>query len=475
MSLFGDSTNAINGQIAALKTISEKSFLKYRKITSGANTLMDALMDIFTQLGGYDDMIKAIENILSNRLDDIEEIIKSAIKLTLKQIISCGVEPSIGDQLILSGVTFDIKRIDPMTILSIDPLTESGSFAYFDNLKGINSKDFNVFLYTIIKRSIEIPTYGGDSWYKVTYSGTNKIKTELLHASFKEYDVDTKTSNQLTIKIPESFRGKKISFFISEYLDSIKLFNNVQIISSIFDNVLSSKIISLNKTTDQLAVENLVQNICDKIINNVDEGDVIDDSFYQFSNDIYNQMLEESENKKKGVFIHNQGNEISVDQELLIQSLTDLKTDGLLISQQTKILSDTIDNITNDLVAKSKIDNNTKFSFKFDFIRKLITKLTTTLTMFIFSPKIIYLFSMTSKMLGLTDESDIIEFIKKNINIIKLIVIKIRDVITEELIKKIKEMLAPLLAKAATELLKEKFAIYKKQLDAIKLAISSVF
>src|ERR1019366_2636996 len=141
MGFFNDATTEINGKIATLKTVSEKSASKLNKTSAGVNSLMDSIMNIFNQLGGYQDMIKTIENILSTKLTDIEEVIKSSIKTSLKQIISCSVEPSIGDLLILTGVTFDIKKIDPMSILAIDPISENGSYAYFDNLRGLNSKD----------------------------------------------------------------------------------------------------------------------------------------------------------------------------------------------------------------------------------------------------------------------------------------------------------------------------------------------
>jgi hypothetical protein len=267
-----------------------------------------------------------------------------------------------------------------------------------------------------------------------------------------------------------------LSYFISEYLDTVKLFNNIQIISAIFDDLWGANILSINKTTDQIAIEKIISNLVDKIINNVEsDSDVIDDSFYSFSNDTYNQLLVESDRKRKGEFTYNPNTNdiIAINQELLLDSLNDLKTDGLLISKQTSILTNTIDAITKDLVDTNKIKNKYSFSFKFDFIKNIIKKLTTTITTFIFAPKIIYLFSMTAKLYGINDPDDTIEFIKNNINIYKIIIVKIRDMIVQFLIDKIKEMLAPLLLTVSIELAKEKFAIYKKQIEGIKEAIEN--
>jgi len=467
MSFFNDATTEINGKIATLKTVSEKTSSKFKKNSAGVNNLMDSIMNIFNQLGGYQDMIKSIENILSTKLTDIEEVVKSSIKTSLKQIISCGIEPTIGDSLILTGITFNIKNIDPMAILGIDPMSENGSYAYFDNASGLLSTDFNVFLYALIKKSLENPSYVGANWFKIEL---DKTKTPLFKATFTEYQPFTQKSNLLTIYIDPAFRGKKLSFFISEYLDSVKLFDNVQIITSIFDDLLSSNIFSLNKTSDQLAVEDMIKKIVDNMLNNVNDGsDVIDDSFYTFSNDTYNQMLVDSENKRNGVFMYNPNlnDSISIDQQVLLDSLNDLKIDGLLISQQTKILTDTVDAVTKNLVDKGKVKDANSFSFKFDFIKKIITKLMTTITTFIFSPKITFLFVMTTQIFGLKDPDNMVDFIKKNINVYKLIIVKIRDIIVQELINKIEEMLAPLLAEVAIELVKEKFAIYKQQIDNI--------
>lgn len=473
MSFFGDATTEINGKIATLKTVSEKAsskaFTKYNKASSDINDLMDSIMNIFNQLGGYKDMIKSIENILSTKMDDIEEVVKSAIKIALKKIISCSVEPTIGNELINSGVTFDIKKVDPMSILSIDPMSENGSYGYFDNAAGIDSKDFNVFLYAVIQKSMADTRYTGDTWNRIDIQNNESVKTPLFNAIFKEYDETTKKSNLLIINVSETFRGEKLSYFISEYLDSIKLFNNVQIISSIFDELLGAQILSINKTTEQISAEKMIAGLVNKMINNVDtDSDVIDDSFYIFSNDTYNQMLEESEKKKNGKFTYNPNEpHIAIDQQILLDSLNGLKIDGLSISQQTKVLTDTIDAVTNDLVSKGKVEDKYSFSFKFDFIKKIITKLTTTIAMVIFSPKIIYLFSMTARLYGLTDPDDIVEFIKSNINIFKIIIIKIRDILIQIFIDKIKEMLAPLIAQVSIELVKEKFAMYKKQIDDI--------
>lgn len=467
MSFISNKTDEVNSKIAVLKTVAETSSNKLNKAKSGAKSLMDSILEIYDKVGGYNDMIKTIEDVLSKNLGHIEDVVKSSVKIALKQIISCGIEPSITDELISTGVTFDVKKIDPMLVLTLDPTSEEGTYAYFDIPAEINSSDFNVFLYYVIKNTINNPSYDGATWNRITTESGSKIKTPLFKVSYKEYDENLGISNALNIKIDSSFKGQKLSFFISEYLDSVKLFNNVHIISSIFDEILGGKIINIKKTTEQIITGKKVSSLIENIINNIeDSSDVLDDSYYTFSNDTYDLLLKEAEDKKTGRLTYGDNNG-SVDKNILLDSLMDLNKDGLLVSEQTEIFKNVVEQITENLNDKGVVKDKDKFSFKFDFIKKIIKKLTTTLTMYVLSPKIIYLFYMVSKIYGLDTDGDIITFIKKHINILKIIIVEIRNIIIKVLVKKIMEKLKPLIEAYIKIIVKEKFLIYTTQLAGI--------
>lgn len=465
MSFYSKQTDKINGKIASLKTITDISIKKYEMLKSEINNLMDSILSIIKQLGGYDDMVSSIQTILSEKLDDIEEIIKSAIKIAIKQIISCGVEPSISDELINEGVSLQLDKIDPLSILSVDPLSENGTYSYFDNLSGTNSKDFNVYLYTIIKKTLQNNQYNGDIWYKNDIENNENVRKPMFRATYQEYDDVSMRSSILTIKIDESFRNKKLSYFISEYLDSIKLFNSVQIISTIFDELFGTRVISFGKTKDQLLIEKKIENIINKLLNNIeDETDTIDDSYFSFSNETYDLLIEQAENKRLGKYAKN--NSIEIDRDLILNSMNGLKVDNLTTIEQTKVLNEAIDSISNQL-SENNGDNADKMSHKKDIIDFILSRLMLTMSLVTLSPKIIYLFSLTNKILGIEDDSDAVSFIKSNINIYKLIILKIREIIMEVLIEKIKELMAPMISTLVKELVKEKMSIYKSQLQTL--------
>lgn len=473
MGFYNENTSNILGKIATLKTIIEKSSTKRNIIISQAENLIDSVMEIFRQIGGYGDMLGVIETILSEKINDIEEAIKSAIKIAIKQIISCGIEPTISDYLIYTGVTFSISEIDPNSTLTIDPLSESGSYVYFDNKSGTYSRDFNVFLYTLIRNTINNQNYIGDNWYKIESDGNEQISVPLLRMSYNEFQ--NETPNVLTVKIHERFSGEKLSFFISEYLDSIKLFNNVQILSLIFDEILNTKIIKTKKNQDQLIVEDIVSSIVDRILNGLDDdNEVIDDSYYQFSNEEYNDIINASEKKKNSKYTYSTDIEIQINEEDLLYYFQDLKKDDLLITQQTSVLSNTIDQIVNDIVSNDKIAEKEKYNIKTNIVNNIIKKLIITITNNIFSPKVLYIFILANEILQTKNETNVIDFIKSNINLYKTIILKTRDLIIDELILKLKKMLSPMIKQVITELTNEKFILYKKQIESIRNAINTI-
>ena len=458
MSYFGDFTSKITGKISALKTVAEKAsrYKNALKEFDDINSLMDSVVSILLSIIGYDELIEIIENIISENIENIEELVKSSIKITLKNVISCGVEPTITKELIDSGFTFEIPNLDPLSLLTISPNSKEGKYIYFEPEKGVNSSDFNVFLYEVIRRSVNSSSYEGETWFSTNDEGE---KTPLLNVSFNEYDIASGGSNVVRVKVASKYSGVKLNTFISDFLDSFKLYGDTQILSYIIDNLFNSNI--LNKDKNQILIEKEVENLVNDILNNVDSETVIDDSFYQFSNDTYDRLYEETLNKKSNTYILN-GNAIELtddDFEKIFNT-----EDGELNENQIKKVTSVVNNIAEELLDKQQISKTEATNFKNNIIERIITNLTTAVTTIIFSPKVLLLFQMVNKLYGFEDDFDIKDFFKNNINLIKMIVVNVRDVIIKELINKLKSAISPLISKVILELAKEKMLIYKTQL-----------
>lgn len=454
MSYFGDFTSEITGKISALKTIAEKSKkIKYRGFDH-VNSLMDSVVSILLSIIGYDELVELIENIISDNLENIEELVKSSIKTTLKNVISCGVEPTITKELIDNGFTFEVSNLDPLSLLATSPNSKEGKYVYFEPDKGIDSSDFNVFLYEVIRRSVNSTSYGGETW---SLTNDNKTKTPLLKASFSEYDINSGKSNVVRIKVASNYSGVKLNTFISDFLDSFKLYGDTQILSYIIDNLFNSNI--LNKNKNQLLIEKNVETLVGKILNNVDSETLIDDSFYEFSNDTYDRLYEETLSKKRT------GDVVNINNDEFEKIFN---TDNSILNEnQIKNVTSVVNNITQELLDKGQIDDVEATKFKNNIIEGIITNLTTAVTIIIFSPKVLLLFQMVNKLYDFENDFDIKSFFKNNVNLIKMIIVSVRDVIIKEMINKLKSSISPLIKKVTLELVKEKMLIYKTQLRGL--------
>lgn len=461
MSYFGDFTSQITGKISALKTVAEKAnrYKNALKEFDGINSLMDSVVNILLSIIGYDELVELIENIISDNLENIEELVKSSIKTTLKNVISCGVEPTITKELIDNGFTFEVSNLDSLSLLATSPNSKEGKYVYFEPDKGIDSSDFNVFLYEVIRRSVNSTSYDGETWSLIN---DDKTKTPLLKASFSEYDINSGKSNVVRIKVASNYSGVKLNTFISDFLDSFKLYGGTQILSYIIDNLFNSNV--LNKNKNQILIEKEVENLVNDILNNVDNETVIDDSFYQFSNDTYDRLYEETLNKKSNTYMLN-GNAIELTDDVFEKIFN--TEDGELNDNQIKKVTSVVNNIAEELLDKQQISKTEATKFKNNIIERIITNLTTAVTTIIFSPKVLLLFQMVNKLYGFEDDFDIKSFFKNNVNLIKMIIVSVRDVIIKEMINKLKSSISPLIKKVILELVKEKMLIYKTQLRGL--------
>jgi hypothetical protein len=153
-----DQKKKIFGNIAAAKTLTEglpklKTNSSFPSINNNGDTIT-FLCDLIKSLIGYEVLQQTISDTLVYSLKELEQEIKSALKLEIKSIVSCGVNPSLPDFIKSTGNGINIKvnQLDFTDLMLIDPTSSVGKVLYNDlttNL--INSSDFNTFLYQTIQ------------------------------------------------------------------------------------------------------------------------------------------------------------------------------------------------------------------------------------------------------------------------------------------------------------------------------------
>ena len=214
-----DQKSEIFGNIAAARVLSEglpdlKTNPSFPSINNDGDTVA-FLVDLLKSLIGLEDLREVIVDTLAFNLDDMEEKIKTAMKQSLKELVNCGVDPSIPAYIKSSGVgiTTEVSKIDFFDVLKTNPTTSEGAFIYTDTTANplTNSTDYNTFLYGTIQNE-GIPETWGNS-------------PSIFDIRFDSVNVDPTPNNTLTFNANADFDNKKLTEFNNTYIDSIDLFD----------------------------------------------------------------------------------------------------------------------------------------------------------------------------------------------------------------------------------------------------------
>ena len=119
-----DKKKKVFGKIAAAKTLTSglpslKLSSSFPSINNGGNSIT-FLTDLVKSLVGYEALVNAVVDTLTHALPKIETEIKKALKVELKNIVSCGVDPHLPSwiQSNGAGINIQVKKIEPCTIFT---------------------------------------------------------------------------------------------------------------------------------------------------------------------------------------------------------------------------------------------------------------------------------------------------------------------------------------------------------------------
>jgi len=429
----------IFGNIAASKTLCNglpklKTSSSFPSINNGGNSIT-FLTDLIKSLIGFAALIVAVVDILTYSLATIEREIKKALKVELKSIVSCGVDPSLPNFIKSTGpgITIKVNKTDFLDLLKVDPNSVGGKLSYGD------STDFNRFLYDTIQND-----------------GTPNTWNSIFDVTFNSIGNGVIPNNSFTIKANPSYDNKTLTDLNNDFIDSLTLFNSEGIINRIIDTIYGSLSINIKKTTKQLETEAQINNVIDNLVD-ADSGDQIDDSYFTFTNDeIYKQELD-SDLRKKGITKLECCNKVAAS--IPVSFLTNLNeeiTGATTTSEKKDIISTNLNKMADQTTINStnKSDN---VSIKLNFVQGIINNLIKAIIGVILSPKVVMIFIINYKIIyGQSATYDNpIDFIKKNKNLIHSIMKKVSSMIIGILItialKKIAELVACSVAKKQVE------------------------
>jgi hypothetical protein len=437
-----DKKKKIFGNIAAATTLTEglpklKTSSSFPSVNNGGNTIT-FLTDLIKSLIGYAALVVVLVDILTHSLADIEREIKKALKTSLKDIVSCGVDPSLPAFIKSTGtgIVIDVNKIDFLDMFKTDPNSIGGKLMYNNITTPLtNSTDFNTFLYGVIQND-----------------GTTFTWANIFDITFNSIGTGGNPNNTFTIKANSSYNSKTLTDLNNNFIDSLTLFNSEGIVNRIIDILFGSVAVSINKTTKQLENDAKINNVVDSMINS-DADDTIDDNYFTFTNDEVYVHQQEADLRKKGIVKLECCNKVAAS--VPVSFLTDFNTQmsAATTTQQKKdVISTNLDKMANQntINATSTTDH---ISIKLNFIQQIINNLIKAIVGVVLSPKVVMIFLINYKIIyGPTATfGDAIDFIKKNKNLIHSMTKKISGMIIKILIAIALKQIATLVAAAAAK------------------------
>lgn len=457
-----DDKKKVFGDIAALR-VSVEGFPKSKlgnslsSIKNLNTNSVDFLTDLIKSLIGFESLQKVIVDTLSSKLPLIEDDIKKALKSSLLSFISCDINPSIPDKFKHQninpssiGLNLDLKKIDFLEIMLTDPSSNEGSLLYSDISSGINSVDFNTFLFNVT----QTPNFEYD-WGLST--GNNSILS-------LKFNPIASPNNTLNVRASNFYsdpaNNKKLTDLNNDYIDSIKFLEPEKIINGILDSIFGTT--STNKSDKQIIKEAQIEAIINNIVNS-GEDVIIDDSYFKFSNEEMISFEEKITNKRKKVNVisTNKDYESSISIEDIIQLNNSIINASSMfdVGQQLNNGINTLANLATNNIPDVDIP-----SVKLDFIESLIKQLTVAIINIVMSPKLVIIFALNYTIATGNSFTDPIEFMSLSRDLFKRLIKQISDSIVKILLDEVLKQVTSLVEQHVVEVIKEKTKARRNQL-----------
>ena len=263
--------------------------------------------------------------------------------------------------------------------------------------------------------------------------------------------------------------NKTIFEFNHDFLMSLKLLDAKTYLCQMVSSLLGVGNLSFNFsiTRDSAEIEETVDAIIEKVIN-LDDTE-IEDCYYTFSNEEYDQMLQNALMKRK------QAQYNTVLSSELIDSIKQIEKSGATFEENKTVISNVLTQLSKEAESGNNVPNGWKFDYDFQF--ELIRMLVYPLIRPLFSPKVMTLILINLEVMGnpLKLGEKIITFNNVKpyfMGIITNIVVQIKDMINEMLYSWVLEKLTPLLTLFTLRLLMEHLEMYKQLVEDLLTACS---
>ena len=413
----------INDKVAAMSTQLNKKKSQFKDARGAATdklnslTSTDFLLELTQGLIGTKALKDYVVDCITNRLPDIEDAIKEGLKKELKEKVCCGLNPSIPVWFRKGGAGVELKvtDIDFFNIMKTDPNTLAGGLIYTDIPSGVNSTDFNTYLYNTIQ-SPSIST----NW---VIPGTT---SEILESTFVETG-SAAGNNAVKYTTSTTYSTKTLPDFNNNFIDSLSLFGNpfsldsskviALIMEELFGSVSSSP--GINKSKKEIQKELEIKEVIDCILDS--QNDDVSDDFFTFDNETLSKIDRDATNRRNCIReLETCGNLLVQVPATAVQAAVNLVTTATTTAQQTIAVTQALNDLA-DLQASFTSNPINGETVRTNFILEIIRKLQRIVMSSILTPEFMTLFAINHQILYGKGSSynGPIDFLRKNCKLIK--------------------------------------------------------
>lgn len=455
---------------------------------------IDFLFELIQQTKGQKEFKNSVlKGVLGEITNDVE--IKNEVFNILKSTFFCDFDILIPEKFSVgsaNGISISINEIDPFNLLEIDPNSQVGKHMYEGN---DSTKHFNYFMYTALSSTPQNP---------IKWKTGNRILFEISY----------KGDNEFVFRFGKTYIGKQFSEWAEDYFNSFILFNLPNFSVMIMDILSGIVSFKTGKSIDSIKLDNRILQAFQKLFGfckndpafNVNE----EKSIYTSPQNFVNQSEKSSQ-----ILTTQNLDEIfnfTPFEETIIDDQTQLKNEGKIrfstcgaieipmnidsIFNKLDVLFDNkvkssdglsiIDGAYNNDIARVNLDETTNFfdeslkegaktfidnggdniiidlpNMQMELEMNIIKLIPTALTTLLISPKL-----MTILKTGITLAEDVNikltteEIIKKIGNIVKEIGKKIGKKILQNIFDYVKKILLKILTDISTKYLKQRAIDY---------------
>ena len=478
------------------------------------------------------DVMKQISKIdlESEFLNKIEDNVKVLISNILTAILSCSVSPCIPYKFmdiykgeILDGgfISVPLNLIDYSGMLNICPLDKLGKNYYnnHDDTLTVNtlykSYDLNSFIWYSLNRGVTKPQKEKnkmvwDNRYELLNSDTVKRKS---NDDWNEW-LNSKTNDEDELKLPNDKNGelfpimqleredyfnnekrlrvyissqtyynegklnKTIYRFNSDYLKSIRILSSKSIITNIMQELLGGLFLSnpINYSINTTIIDAQINQIIKKAMESDDTE--INDCYYSFSNDEYNEMLEQTMLMKYNAKALNSetNGAVQIDKDEILNALNNI-SNAATSHEKIETITKTIYDITAIPAKDGAIIESDKLGLTYNnsWLNELIKSIVRPIVRSIMSPQVMLLLVINMEVVGLLDTNKLDDnnyvmslIINKIIAMVKSIIFIIKDMIVTYLLELFYEDIKPLINKYMAYLALEQMEDWLRLLILVK-------